>query len=256
MLTPSSFTAIHTRVFSLEDSWAGCRNRKSLSDPQLEILNLSTIWERRYVKRGMGNHHHGKQRLAFIEHRNAVAGGIWPWGSATQHPKGRESHTCQYAWWRAPSRIQVNLGAVCVAWLADSFSCPQSHKQNNLALANFLGTMKEMGIQECSGTGFSSLQWVCDYLVAIPGCFFQGYSEVLQVSLHKTLDILSLKPFPTFQAGGILFIIPLYLYCTALVTICAHIQTHTKAGGIAWWGRRSILSIGKVLVWSPAYPQN
>lgn len=32
MLTPSSFTAIHTRAFSLEDSWAGCRKRKGLSD--------------------------------------------------------------------------------------------------------------------------------------------------------------------------------------------------------------------------------
>ncbi|XP_075804603.1 phosphatidylinositol N-acetylglucosaminyltransferase subunit H isoform X1 [Microtus pennsylvanicus] len=68
---------------------------------------------------------------------------------------------------------------------------------------------------------------------------FQGYSEVLQTSLYlkpwgeEKTDNLSLKLFPTFQASGILFIIPLYFYCTALVNICAQIQTHTKAGGIA-----------------------
>lgn len=70
---------------------------------------------------------------------------------------------------------------------------------------------------------------------------------MLQVSLYlkplgeEKTDTLSLKLFPTFQASGILFK-PLYFYCTALVNICAHQQTHKKAGGIAWGGR-SILSI-------------
>lgn len=99
-------------------------------------------------------------------------------------------------------------------------------------------------------------------MVAISWVFFQGYSEVFQVSLYlkhwgeEKTGILYLKLFPTFQASGILFIIPLYFYCMALVTICAHIQTYTKAGGIVAGGAGVFLALCKVLVWSLAYPQN
>lgn len=85
---------------------------------------------------------------------------------------------------------------------------------------------------------------------------------MLQVSLYlkpwgEKTDTLSLKLFPTFQASGILFIIPLYFYCMALVTICAHIHTHTKAGGMVGAGGAGVfLALCKVLVWSLAYPQN
>lgn len=51
------------------------------------------------LERNGQSHRRGKQRIAFIQHRNAVVGGIWPWGSATQHLEGGGSHTCQHTGW-------------------------------------------------------------------------------------------------------------------------------------------------------------
>lgn len=56
MLTPSSFTAIHTRVLSLEDSWAGCRNRKSTDTPTVTDSEYKYSEEEGSIQSLTGNH--------------------------------------------------------------------------------------------------------------------------------------------------------------------------------------------------------
>lgn len=112
MLTPSSFTAIHTRVFSLEDSWAGCRDRKGLSDapppPQLEILR------KRGASRGSDGH---PVIVDNTEHSICTASGMlvqgrrhWPWAL---HPTSKRwrCHTCQHRMDSSVVRTQAQLGA-------------------------------------------------------------------------------------------------------------------------------------------------
>lgn len=104
MLTPSSFTAIHTTVFSLGDSWAGCRNRKGISDtPTVRNSEYKYSLRKRGPPRESDEQSchrgkHRKQHLYII--RDACDRRHWPWGSAPNIQKV-EGITPARTGWRA-----------------------------------------------------------------------------------------------------------------------------------------------------------